>query len=939
MVKSRTPTPDYDEPVIYVHAKGREKIAQSDARALLELGLPLCSRMAYKGWNQTVNGYDQVGKLIAEMAVLFPARPVIFMKAGLQIKRQQIDELLELANGDDQPAAMTVLSNAEDMVNPFAGLKTTMPERDGDFPGLVRLLAPGHLHRLNRWHDHFGLLSTRLVTLLAQRERPGTLMQDIIAVGGSLNVADHLFVVDSQKPVVSALKLEPYEKPCPPPFGELSARIQNWFNAGIDSLPLVSGPGQAATLHITHSWGGGVAQWIKSFISTDSKRQHFQLRSENPQTGLGFGQRLSLYAGNELSCPIASWWLKPAISSVTGTHEEYREILAEICRRYGIGKILISSLIGHSLDALRSGLPSLQILHDHFPLWPLLSVNPQPYLLEGGLPNLEQALADHKGKLEFSDKSAAEWLQLGGEYVHALKAFKVKIAAPGQSVLDLQARLSPGFGKLTTNVIPHGFPVMKNLHAVQPRAREDGRLRMVVLGRIQTGKGAGLLAGALPELAEHVQIYLLGTGKPGEAFFGTPGVDVILEYNRDELVSILGKIGPHFAALLSVVPETYSFTLSELQQMRIPVLATRLGSFPSRIEDNKTGWLIDAEPQALISRVASLAGSPEQIEAVRSNLTGVKTSTPKTMVAAYNRFCRLQSVKKVTRPLPAATGQIQLAAKSFENTQLGNELQNAIRQRTELTKEVEQRTAWALDANKRLKVEKQRCEELTSEAEERTRWALDADKRLKVAQQRHEELRKEAEERTAWALDADKRLEVAQQRCIELTKEVEERTAWALDADKRLKLEQQRRTEWVGKLEVEQQRLRQMVADRQTQLEFMEKQLQLADMDYSQLEEVYGQLKTYHEQLNADHHYLAAQHQQLIEQHQQLKDEHHRLYEDLQHLQLIHEQLERDRAQLRGHYEYERDQKALILGSLSWRLTKPLRAGRRVLRNLKRARA
>ncbi len=137
---------------------------------------------------------------------------------------------------------------------------------------------------------------------------------------------------------------------------------------------------------------------------------------------------------------------------------------------------------------------------------------------------------------------------------------------------------------------------------------------------MQTGKGQQLLIQALPELARYVQVYLLGAGKSGEEFFGVSGVDVILEYERDELSSILQAIGPDFAALLSVVPETFSFTLSELQQMNVPAIATRVGSFPNRIEHGKTGWLIDADPQALVNQVAALCDSPEQIEAVRANL-------------------------------------------------------------------------------------------------------------------------------------------------------------------------------------------------------------------------------------------------------------------------------------------------------------------------------
>ena len=81
-----------------------------------------------------------------------------------------------------------------------------------------------------------------------------------------------------------------------------------------------------------------------------------------------------MYGGSELRCPIASWWLQPPIDSIVDTDPNITGILSGICRRFGIGRVFVSSLIGHSLDALRTGLPTLQVLHDHFPLWPLLGV-------------------------------------------------------------------------------------------------------------------------------------------------------------------------------------------------------------------------------------------------------------------------------------------------------------------------------------------------------------------------------------------------------------------------------------------------------------------------------------------------------------------------------------------------------------------------------------
>jgi len=238
--------------------------------------------------------------LLAELAGLFPGRPVIFLRAGLQPSKYLLDQLTGLLEQADLPLALSLLSNAETAVNPFSGLQAPTQGTTCDLADLVGLLAPGQLHTLTAWTDPFVLLSADLVARLSAETSVGTLIQQILATGGQLKVPDHLFLHDPDSRVFTALKLQPHETAYPPPFSELSSRLQDWFNAGITSLPLKPNSEKPATLHITHSWGGGVAQWLKSFIQTahetNGDNAHFQLRSEDPQSGRGYGQKLNLYA-------------------------------------------------------------------------------------------------------------------------------------------------------------------------------------------------------------------------------------------------------------------------------------------------------------------------------------------------------------------------------------------------------------------------------------------------------------------------------------------------------------------------------------------------------------------------------------------------------------------------------------------------------------------
>jgi len=900
-----------EKPVIYMHAKGRRPAGENELDTLGELGLPICSHLDYEGLTKTENGYDQPGLLIAELAELFPGRPIIFMRAGLQPTNQLLDELTQLLMQTDEALALTLLSNAEGSVNPFAGLQTPPQTSDYDFAGLVGLLAPGQLHTMTVWSDHFIMLSARLITQLKTGKFDGTLMQQLASVGGTLKVADHLFLHDPAQKVFKPVQLEPYENACPPPFSELSARLQDWFNAGITHLPPNPGADKPATLHITHSWGGGVAQWLKSFIETDRHQRHFQLRSEGPQSGRGYGQKISLYVGNELRCPIASWWLSPPIQSVTDKHSGYQKAFTEVLNRFGVGRVFVSSLVGHSLDVLRSGLPTLQILHDNFPVWPLLSVHPQPYLQTPDAPNLELALGEHRKHREFPDKNAQAWSQIRDDYIKTINEFNVKIAAPGQSVLELQNQLEPTFKTLAAEIIPHGFPVMDNLQAILPRARKDGRLRLVILGRMQTGKGQQLLSRALPELAKHVQVYLLGTGRSGQKFFGVPGVDVILEYERDKLASLLTTIGPDFAALLSVVPETFSFTLSELQQLHIPTMATRVGSFPGRIEHGKTGWLIDTDSQALVEQVIALCDAPDQIETVRANLPKIKPNTLEDMLEAYNGLCPLPANAEPFIPTGAGPNQTQQAVADYQRTMTGLELQQVLKQENKLKKEVAKRTEWALETSKHLKLEQKRRAEWVDQLE------TEIDRLQEVVAEKQ----------------ADLELQEGQFRLLEIDHIQLETSYQQIESN-------------YQNLQSDAKNLESHVTSLQADYKKLESHAHSLESHYQNLDSIYRNLETKYQQLDAEYQQLESRYQQLESKYQQLDSDYQHLdsnYQHLdsnyQHLESEHQQLRSNHQQLESHYQQVSELNAVIVGSISWKITRPLRVARRIASNFMLARA
>jgi GT2 family glycosyltransferase/glycosyltransferase involved in cell wall biosynthesis len=676
-------------------------------------------------------GSAALGTILLDWRREQPDLPLLLLKRGLQVSasfdkalRTLLEQLETEANG---PVAVTALSNAQARLNPWAGLtsSTAAVPHSEVLENLIALLAPGQVHEWVHWPGHVVLLSAAAVAALAA---PGTTQQNALtrlrAAGGQLLVADNLYLHDAGRALSQAPELEPHEQRQPPPWGALTARLSEWLQ---DPAPLAdvelaeelrrAATATSATLHVTHSWGGGVQRWTDSFIEADPAAVNYQLRAEGPESGAGCGQRMSLYLGNRLQHPVASWWLQPPILSSAEQHPAYRGILRDLLARYGIGRIIVSSLVGHSLDALATGLPTLQVLHDYYPRWPLLGVHPEPYLEPGQTVSLQRPLQEHSLQPEFDDRDAGGWEALGESWREAVVAWGVRMVAPSRSVADLLRRLDPAWSDIDIEILPHGLPPLPGTADIAPRERADGRLRLVIPGRIQEGKGQRLLQEALPELSRFARVCLLGAGPSGEVFFGRSDVDVIIQYRREELRELLAGIGPHVAGLLSIVPETFSYTLSEMQQLRIPVVATRVGSLEERIADGETGWLIQPNATALVERIRALAADRAQLDQVRNRLQDFDLQDAARMVQRYDSFCRARPAARVlgTRPV---LGSVQAAAAAYQNQVLAAENRRLGQLAEDLQLEVEKRTAWAEERERAREEEEQRRIRWVSELEQ-----------------------------------------------------------------------------------------------------------------------------------------------------------------------------------------------------------------------------
>jgi O-antigen biosynthesis protein len=528
--------------------------------------------------------------------------------------------------------------------------------------------------------------------------------------------------------------------PALPTVGALRARLADIAGA---ALPHVGLDGRPVLLHVLHGWGGGAERFVRDYIGADLRFRHLVLCAAGDPGTRRHGAQLALYVDLD-AAPIRRWPLSAPILCTALDSAEYREVLDAIRRDFGVGVVMISSLIGHSLDALRTGLPTALVCHDYYPLWPRLHADFGDPAADFSIDAIPAALADAGDGFEFDERRAAYWKALRSAHVQALAAADVQLIAPTAAVRDNQCRIAPALAARRWQRIEHGLASWPMPPLPITTRADASPLRIVVPGRIRGGKGEQLLAQLIPTLPANIELILLGCGAAGMRFLGCRGVHLVVDYQRAALPSLLASLQADAALLPSTVAETYSYTLSELRSLGVPVIATRLGSFVERIRDGVDGLLVAPEPDALQKLLAALASDRTPLRRLQP---AAAPPTLAAMAAAY-----AQALPETAAATPALRVGEPEQARAQQLEKHGAELTSALR-----------------DAHRRL-------ERQQRELVDRADWAL--------AQQRL------AEQRLAWARSLESALEDSREQTAALDREFQERTAWALALDAELRATQ-----------------------------------------------------------------------------------------------------------------------------------------------------
>ncbi len=547
-----------------------------------------------------------------------------------------------------------------------------------------------------------------------------------------------LYVADPVRPLRGPTLPKPGDDPLPPSaLGELREALVRALKKaapqaypGLDEKPVV--------LHVLHAWGGGTERFVRDLTGSDAARHHLIFIARGNFERRRFGESLELRDSAMSEPPLRQIDLSDPIASTRLAHRDYAEFLAQIIRDFSVDAIFVSSLIGHSLDALRTGLPTTYFVHDFYPLWPLLHRNLDDDSVTFDAQQLAADLATADAGFEFAERDAAHWLALRERVADDLIQSGATLIAPSASALNLFVKLQPRVNALAQRVIPHGTERWSTSIALPlPAPPRRKRLRFIVLGRVR--KVAPMLRDLIPRIREHAEIFLLGAGSAAEEFFGWPNVHILLNYRHDELPSLLSSVAPDAALMLPRFAETFSYTLSELVSFGIPVIATRLGALAERIRDGVDGFLVAPNPSDIAALVARLDNDRALLRNARTELEKIPHRSLADMANDYAAFLptrhRRCDIAVGASSLDRITAQTRAGEVGDARRQTATLERRIADQQIELVR----RGEWGFDLDAQLKRSAKSLaslhdefQKLHDEFDTRTQWALRLDAELQA---------------------------------------------------------------------------------------------------------------------------------------------------------------------------------------------------------------
>ena len=297
-------------------------------------------------------------------------------------------------------------------------------------------------------------------------------------------------------------------------------------------------------------------------------------------------------------------------------------------------------------------------LHDFYMLCPSFNLlDAQDHYCQGG--TAKKCTACAKQRFDLPVDVNGHWRRLQTANLQLAE----KIYLPSQDTANI---LKPYFTQIADKfcVREHGVdPATNAMNTPKPApvssqpsmAGGERRLTIAFIGGLAKPKGSQFIAELLQsEAAQEYEWVIIGVvGDPALAQIKLPNVSFHGSYNQRELPGILDHYHIDLIALVSIWPETFSYTLSEALLAGRAVITAPLGAPAQRLETCQCGWVLkELTTQHFFEQLDTIRQQPAQLQQKQQILRNFKHKSVAQMVAEYIQDYRDASAGLPTEAVP-----------------------------------------------------------------------------------------------------------------------------------------------------------------------------------------------------------------------------------------------------------------------------------------------
>ena len=508
---------------------------------------------------------------------LHPDRDVVILNADTVVHGDWLDRLLAHADGREDVASVTPLSNNATLCSYPATLSENWAPLEADDAALDALAA-----RVNRGRAVSAPTGVGFCMLMTRRAlaQVGPLDADHFGRGyGEENdwcqraeraglrnlLASDIFVrhrgavsfgAEADRRMADVLAMLEHLNP------GYEARVAAWLGddpqrvdrARLDAARLAEQDPRPRVLLVSHDRGGGTA------------RHEDERASEHQRAGRGAVRLRPGRRPGTLSFSVGGGILRlPNLQDVPVADAA---ALADLLRHLGVDTIEVHHLVDHAprlghllADAAAlAGIPLEATLHDYYAICPRINLvdDSGVYCGEPDPAGCHRCLRRATPRLPVRDVVA--WRREAG----ALLARADRVRVPDE---DVAQRLARYFPDLALVVEPHAADapmIRQQRQEAQLPPPPDAPVHVVVPGAISAIKGFDVLRDLAREVmsaALPLRLTVLGYSQDDDALEAV-GVEVLGRYEDATLAGRLMELAPDIVLIPSVWPETYSYVLS-----------------------------------------------------------------------------------------------------------------------------------------------------------------------------------------------------------------------------------------------------------------------------------------------------------------------------------------------------------------------------------------